>query len=342
MLQRLWKLITTLVVLALLGWVGWWFLGAKGQEAGIEAWFDQQRKRGWQAEAASVEVTGFPTDFNMRLADLYLADPQNGWSWKAPDLSADSKAFQPTRINVTWPTTHSLAVPGERADISAKSMTSVIDLRPGPAMELRESSGQIDALVIKGQSGWQASAAAAKIKIAERPDDLAPPNSYDVRVMAGNVKLPKKLVKRIDPTGWLKPSVDTVTVKGHASFDDPVDRSVVEDGRIALRAATIREAGFEWGKMRLILRGAFKVDDDGYPVGEIKIEAREWRQMVRLAVSSGVIDRDTAKSITKGVEFLTALTGGGDDLSAPLGLSGGKVRIGPFAIANAPRLAPPR
>ncbi|MEO1494426.1 MAG: DUF2125 domain-containing protein [Pseudomonadota bacterium] len=342
MLQRLWKLVTTVVVIAVLGWVGWWFIGAKGQEAAIAAWFENQRERGWQAEAAAIEVTGFPIDFNTRIAELHLADPQNGWSWKAPELSADSKTFQPTRINVTWPTKHSIAVPGERADVTAKSMTSVMDLRPGPAMELREASVIIDALVIKAQSGWTASTAGADIKIAERPDDLAPPNSYDVLVTANTVVLPKELVQRIDPTGWLKPSVDTVTVKGHAAFDDPIDRSVVEDGRIAMRAATIREAGFEWGEMRLIVKGAIKVDDDGYPVGEIKVEAREWRQMVRLAVSSGVIDRGTARSITKGVEFLTALTGGGDDLSAPLGLSGGKVRLGPFAIADAPRLAPPR
>ncbi len=327
---------------AVLAWVGWWFLGAKGQEAAIEAWLDEQRTRGWQAEAAMVEVKGFPTDFNARMADLHLADPANGWSWKAPELRVDSKTYQPTRINVTWPTQHSVAVPGERADISAESMTSVIDLRPGPAMELRETSGKIDALVIQAQSGWKASAAGAHIRLAERPDDLAPPNSYDILVTAGKVVLPKQLVERIDPTGWLKPSVDTITIKGHAAFDDPIDRSVIEDSRIALRAATIREAGFEWGKMRLIVKGAIKVDDDGYPVGEIKIEAREWRQMVRLAVSSGIVDRDTGKSITKGVEFLTALTGSGDDLSAPLGLSGGKVRLGPIAIADAPRLAPPR
>ena len=36
------------------------------------------------------------------------------------------------------------------------------------------------------------------------------------------------------------------------------------------------------------------------------------------------------------------LSGGGDDLKLPLGLADGAIRIGPFAIADAPRLAPPR
>jgi hypothetical protein len=111
---------------------------------------------------------------------------------------------------------------------------------------------------------------------------------------------------------------------------------------MALRAATLREVGFEWGEMKLVLSGSFEVDADGYPVGSIEVEAREWRQMLRLAVSAGAIDEGTAETITTGLEFVTALTGSGDSLSAPLNLSGGKVRIGPFAVADAPRLAPPR
>jgi len=78
--------------------------------------------------------------------------------------------------------------------------------------------------------------------------------------------------------------------------------------------------------MTLVMRGTFRVDDDGFPVGKIEIEAREWRQMVRLAVRSGLIDRETAGTITSAVEFVTALAGTGDDLKARIGLSGGKIR----------------
>lgn len=341
-MKRLTKLFIIACVLATVGSLGWWFVGAGGQQAALTGWLEKQRDRGWQAEAAVIDISGFPLDFNTRITDLRLADPKTGWSWSAPTLAADSKSFQPTRINVTWPTSQIVAVPGEQAEISANAMTSVIDLRPGPSMELREISSEISALAIAAQSGWKASAASADIDISERSEDLAPPNSYDLRLVAAKVKLPKNLVANIDPTGWLKPSVEAITVKGHAAFDNPIDRSVVEDGRLALRAATIREAGFEWGDMQLVVKGAIEVDDDGFPVGNVDVQAKEWRQMLRLATSSGAINRKTAKSVRKAVEFLTSLTGSGDNLSMPLALSGRKVRIGPFAIANAPRLAPPR
>ena len=196
--------------------------------------------------------------------------------------------------------------------------------------------------MVKARSGWTGGAKTVDLKIAERPEGTGPANSYDLRGEASGVKLPKELVNDLDPTGLLKPSVDQVTLIGHAALDQPLDRATVEDSRLAIRAATIRQAGFAWGDMKLILSGAFQVDDQGYPVGKLKVEAREWRKIVKLAIKSGLIDSDTGETIESAVELVTALSGGGDDLSLPLRLKNGDVRLGPFAIAEAPRLAPPR
>lgn len=341
-MRRFWKPALGALVLVVSGWSAWWFIGAQGQQAGIEAWLDNQRQRGWHAEASNVDVTGFPSDFSLQLTNIALADPKTGWAWQAPTLDAESTSYQPTRVVITWPEKQALSTPYETIDIQTQAMTTVLDLRPGPSMELREASGAISDLVLTGRAGWTASASGVETSLAERPDDLAPPNSYDLKVVAADVRLPKDLVEKIDPTGWLDASVDRLTIKGHAALDAPLDRNALENGRLALRAATIREAGFEWGAMRLVLKGSFVVDDNGFPDGKIEIEAREWRQMVRLAVASGTLDRSTAKTVTKAIELLTAFTGSGKNLTAPLNLSDGKLRIGPFAITDAPRLAPPR
>lgn len=339
---RLIKWVLTLAIVAAAAWSAWWYLGAKGQETGLQAWLDAQRKRGWQAEAAEISVTGYPTAFNLAAREIRLADPKTGWSWQAEDLYANSDPTTPTRIAVTWPDTQALATPVDRAAISSQLMETVLDLRPGPSMELREAATQIEALRVTGRSGWKAGAKAVDVNLAERPADLGPPNSYDLRVVGDKLALPKEIVAQIDPTGWLKPSVERLTVAAHGTFDAPLDRTTVEDGKLALRGATIREAGFEWGEMRVVLKGSFQTNDDGYPEGSIDLEVAQWRQMLRLAQRSGVIDRGTADTIQSGIEFYTSLVGGGEDLKAPLGLSGGKVKLGPFAIADAPRLAPPR
>ncbi|MEL7471145.1 MAG: DUF2125 domain-containing protein [Pseudomonadota bacterium] len=332
-----------LAILAVGAWIAWWFIAANGQKAGLEFWLEQQRGRGWQAESAGIDATGFPGDVVLSVRDPKLADPNTGWSWQAPGVTAVTNPFSPTRIAVTWPGEQKLGLTDDQITLLTKSMTTLLDLRPGPSMELREAATAAQALVAKGRDGWTASADVLDVRLVERGEDLAPPNSYDLRGSAEALKLPKELITALDPTGLLKvrPKVDRVTLSGHAAFDDPIDRLAFEEGRLAVRAATIREAGFVWGDMKLVVRGAFKVDDQGYPNGDIQVEAEEWERLIELAISSGAIDDDLAETIRGAVKLVTAFSGG-QDLSIPLGLSDGRIRIGPFAIADAPRLAPPR
>ena len=330
------------IVLGAIGWVAWWFIGAEGQRTAFELWLEKQRSRGWQAEASSVDMNGFPGAFQLTVADLKLADPKNDWSWSAPVLKAESSSAAPTRIAVDWPDTQTLGTTTDQITLRAGAMETLLDLRPGPSMELREAGTDASDIVLKARSGWVGGAKTLNLQIVERGEDVAPPNSYNLRGNATKVKLPKELLADLDPTGLLKPSVDELTVIGHAAFDAPIDRLTLEESVLAMRAATIREAGFAWGDMKLVINGAFRVDDAGFPVGKINIEAQEWQRIVALAVKSGAIDKDMGETITGAVQLVTALSGGGNDLSLPLKLKGGEVRLGPFAIAEAPRLAPPR
>ena len=330
------------VVLAALAWIAWWFVAAEGQRNAFDLWLEKQRERGWQAEAATIEMSGFPGAFQLTVTDLLLADPRNDWSWSAPVLKAESSSAAPTRIAVDWPDTQTVGTTEDQITISAGKLATLLDLRPGPSMELREAATDAEGLVLKARSGWVGSAKSVNVQILERSEGTAPPNTYNLRGNAKGVKLPKEVLDDLDPTGLLKPQVETVTFVGHAAFDAPVDRRTVEESALAIRAATIREAGFAWGDMKLVVNGAFQVDDAGYPVGKMNIEAEQWEKIVKLATKSGVIDDGMAETITGAVKLLTALSGGGDTLSLPLRLKGGEVRLGPIAIADAPRLAPPR
>lgn len=329
------------LLLVAIGWSLWWYLAAEAERRGVETWLAKQRERGWQAEAQAIEVTGFPMELRLAIDRLMLTDPRNGWSWQAPSLLIESRPWEPTRADIVWPARHSLATPREQLAIATDSMTSLLDLRPGTALELRQAATELVGLALESSAGWTASAKSAEVRIAERSAERAPANSYDLRLTADEVNLPEALVARLDPTGWLESRVDRVTVIGHAALAEPIGLATIETGRIALRAATLREVGFEWGGMELVASGSFTVDEEGYPDGQIRVEAREWRRMVRLAVTSGLIGEDTANAVTKGIEILTMLTGGGDSLSAPFNLSGGKLRIGPVAVADLPRLGRP-
>lgn len=341
-MARIVVLILGAIVIAGCGWIAWWYIGAEGQRSAFELWLEKQRERGWQAEAATVDMAGFPSAFQLTVTGLNLADPRNGWSWQVPVAKAESRSSAPTRIAVTWPETQSLGTTEDQFTLQAASLSTLLDLRPGPSMELREAATDASGAVLTARSGWKGSASRIGISVKERGEDISPPNSYDLRAEASKIKLPPELLKDLDPTGLLKPTVDRFTLTGHAAFDQPIDRLTLEESRMAMRAATLREVGFAWGDMKLVIKGSVQVEDSGYPRGKLQVDAREWRQIVQLAVKTGVIGEGTADTIAGAVQLLTALTGAGDDLSLPLTLKSGEVRLGPFTIADAPRLAPPR
>ena len=249
-MKRLIVAIIGVGILAVAGWVGWWFVGAEGQRVALELWLDKQRERGWQAEAASIDMTGFPQTFRLAATDIQLADPKNGWSWQAPEFRAESETTSPTRLTVRWPDSQTIGLTDDLITLLANPMVTLMDLRPGPSMELREAATDAKNLVVKARSGWTGGAKTVDLKIAERPEGTGPANSYDLRGEASGVKLPKELVNDLDPTGLLKPSVDQVTLIGHAALDQPLDRATVEDSRLAIRAATIRQVpGDEEGRV---------------------------------------------------------------------------------------------
>lgn len=339
---RIVRLIFGATILGALAWTGWWHALARGQEAALAAWFDGRARHGWLAEHDEIGLTGFPLRLERDIASINLADPKTGWAWTAPWLRIESAAFLPTRFDVTFPDAQSLAVPGERTEITATTMTAALELRPRAALGLVQATIDIAGLDVQSRpiqgSGWTASAGKVEANVSEKVND----DGYAITFLAEKVTLPKPLIARIDPTGLAGRKLERVTFDGAAVFNAPIDRHLIEDGRLALRAATIRRAGFQWGNMRLDAKGAIKVDDQGYPVGEIDVTARQWHDIITLAERSGAIGRDIAEGLTTALELVAMLSGNRDELDATLKFKNGEIRIGPVTIGKAPRLAPPR
>ncbi|MEM7506161.1 MAG: DUF2125 domain-containing protein [Pseudomonadota bacterium] len=340
-MKRLMKWGLGLVVLGAIGWFAWWSLLAVGQETAISTWFEERREAGWQAEHGAIDVQGFPFRLDRRISDIALADPRTGWAWALPVVSVEGAAQTPTRIRVSLPEAHRLAVPGERVDITHETLAASLALRPEPALPLLDAKAEGRAIRLESQSGWTAEAEILGVQVTERAPETGPANAYDLLVDAQGVDLPKPIIEAIDPTGLLEPKLDALRIEGHGAFRAPLDRHALEDGRLALAAATVKTARLTWGELSVEATGSFQVDRAGFPEGKVKLRLRNWRQMIKVARDSGAVSRDVLDAIEEALEFVALLAGGGDTLDVPLRLSGGKVRIGPVAVADAPRVAPP-
>jgi len=287
-------------------------------------------------------LTGFPLRLEREITSINLADPKSGWAWTVPWLKVDSAAFRPTRFDVTLPDTQSLAVPGERTNVTSSKMTAALELRPSAALGLVQATIEVAGLDVRSRpvqgSGWTASAGTIEADVTEKIND----DGYAITFLAENVVLPEPLVARIDPTGLAGRKLELMRFEGAAVFDAPIDRHVIEDGRLSLKAANIRQARFQWGKMQLEAKGAIKIDDDGYPVGKIDVTARKWREMIKLGKRSGAIGSEIAEGLTRALELVAMLSGDGEEIEATLKFKDGDIRIGPITIGRAPRLAQKR
>ncbi|MEO0820534.1 MAG: DUF2125 domain-containing protein [Pseudomonadota bacterium] len=337
--MRFLRWIAGLGILAVLGWVGWWWAAAAGQETALEAWLEARAAEGWQAEG-DVQVTGFPDRFDRQLVAPALADPEAGWAWSAETLSATSVAWDPTHIAVSFPPEQSLAVPGQRVAIASDRLDALFAVVPGLSLALREVGFEADGLSLAGQSGFEAGAARLEGRVARRLEGTAPENSYDISVDAEGVRLPRDVTGRIDPGGRLAGEVARLTLRGQAVTDRPLDRYVIETGEIGADTLVVREGTLAWGDVRLGLSGRLDADANGYAEGELAVEAEDWRRLLDISERSGAISAEVADAV-RGTLGFVSLLGGSKGLDITLGFSGGRVLIGPVPVARAPRLRDP-
>jgi len=275
---------------------------ARGQEVALGAWFDDRARAGGQAEHREIGLTGFPLELRREITAIRLSDPETGWAWTAPWLKIDSAPLNPSRFVVTWSGEQTLAVPGEHSDITANAMSALVELRPGVAFGLIQLSAETDRLDIRGRSGWTAGAGRFRAAVAERIND----DGYSIDLRAERVLMPDPLMARIDPLGLAGREIERVSFDGSAVFAVPLDRYVIEEGRQALRLASIRRAGFQWGQTRLEAKGKIRVDKRGYPKRKIDVTARHWRELIAMARRSGAIGGEMAEALTQALELMGA------------------------------------
>ena len=295
---------------------------ARGQEVALGAWFNDRARAGWQAEHREIGLTGFPLELRREITAIRLADPETGWAWTAQWLKIDSAPLNPSRFVVTWSGEQTLAVPGEHSDITADAMSALVELRPGVALSLIQLSAETDRLDIRGRLGWTAGAGRFRAAVAERIND----DGYSIDLRAERVLMPAPLMARIDPLGLAGREIERLSFDGSAVFAEPLDRYVIEEGRLALR---------------LEAKGKIRVDKRGYPKGKIDVTARHWRELIAMARRSGAIGCEMAEALTQALELVALLGGDRDELDATLKFGDGEIWICPISVGRAPRLAPP-
>ena len=257
------RVLLAIVILAALGWSGFWWFNASARERALTDWLAERRADGWQAEAADLRVTGFPNRVDVLVTDLRLADPEAGWSWHAAELQILSLAWKPHQFIVALPGQQVVATPYETLTATSDLLRGSVAFRPNPRLELDHSTFEIEGMAIASDLGWTAEI--GKAILATR-QTAGVPFAHDVAFNAESLRLPdgrgRSRRATCCPTAsgrWRSTRRSASTARGTAAASRATTR--------CSGGVEVRKLAVAWGELDLSGSGTLVADAEGYAEG---------------------------------------------------------------------------
>lgn len=329
------RVLFLVIVVAALGWSGYWWIGQQGLQQGFATWFEARRAEGWVAETSDLGVRGFPNRFDTGFSDLVLADPETGLAWEAPFFQILALSYRPNHVIAVWPDQQRLSTPQEKFRIESKDMRASLRIAPDTRLAPERATLTAEFLeVISEARPSETTALSALTLAAERQEDT----TYRLGLSAEGLTLAPPLRAWLDPDERQPARISGLRADLTVSFDRVWDRRAIEDARPQPTAIDLRLADAEWGQLHLQAAGAVTVTPEGLPEGEITLKARNWREMLEIAVQTGALPEAMRDTVESGLGLMARMSGNRETLDVPLTFSGGRVRLGPIPLGPAPIL----
>lgn len=324
------KRLLVVIIVAALFWSTYWFIGSNEVRNGVENWFDDRRTDGWVAETTDIKVAGFPNRFDLTISDLMLADPATGWAWQAPFFQVFALSYKPNHVIATWPHEQQLATPFATYDVSSERMQASV-VTAGTDVTLERANLAADRLQIIGPSGDGTTMTAFRAALMTEGE-----NHYRFALGADDLAPAKAFRTLVDTTGRLPRTLSAFSADLSMTFDAPWDRHALEQGRPQPTALDLHLAEAKWGELELALAGDLDIDAQGWATGKLVVKARNWREIVQMAVAAGALTPDWAQTLSGGLEMVAGLSGNPNTLDLPLTFAGETLYFGPLPLGPAP------
>ena len=324
-----------LLVLAAIAAGLFWLVSSIALGRALSGWFDQRRAAGWVAEYSGLKTRGFPLRFDTVISDLELADPATGLAWSAPEFRFLAPAYRPGDITAIWPGSQSIATPDERISIASGTMQAAILFTETSDFNIAALSATLEEIALASTLGWTSALAAGHLEMQQVAADT---NSYEVHFEASDLQPASGFLRRLEDIAFLSDRIERFSLAARISFDAPWNRYAVERARPQITRIELELMQAGWGELELWLAGNLEVDAAGTPTGQITVKARNWREIVALAMEVGALSPAIEPSLVQALSFLSTLSGDKTTLDTPLIFRGGYVAFGPIPLGLAPDL----
>ncbi len=330
------RILLAIIILAALGWGGYWYWSAKSRESALAGWLEERRAAGWIASADDITINGFPNRIDAIVTGLELADPNSGWAWSADRFEILSLSYKPHHLIAVWPGEQAISTPFETLRLSSNNFRGSLIFEPNTTLALDRATLELDAVTLTGSNGDAGGLKHAILAI--RQTEGADPGTYDIAFDASDLRLAKSLTDRFSADGDLPTAIGTVKMDTTVTFDKKWNRETFETDMPEIDALSIAELSATWGELDIRGRGDLEADSSGLADGEIRLRARNWEEMIDMAKRSGAISSSLSGPMKTGLGLIATLSGDSNSLRAPLTFEDGETRLGPIRVGKAPRL----
>lgn len=322
----------TIIVLALAAIYGaYWVFGSSSVERTAKAQIEQMRLDGWDIAYDDLSTQGFPSRFDTTVTALDLATPSGDLAWKAPFVQALSLAYKPNEVILVMPDTQEVTLGGVPLTVTSDGLRASASVAANTDLDLTQFTAEVGAMSAKGKTGDVISL--SKALVALRP--AAPELSYDAFADIADLALPLPMRQMLDPAGNFPAILSQITIDANVVTDRKLDRHALSKMEMPqFDAITLNGMTLAWGPLQLRGSGAVTIDAAGIPAGKITLEATNWREMMQMAVSAGLIEQGVSRTLGN---MGTILSGGSTSISLPVSFQNGMMLVGPVPVGPAPR-----
>ena len=315
-------------------WSLYWAGTGYWMQSSVAQWFDTQEARGWQADYADLSLGGFPMRHVTTITAPALADPATGTAWRTQAVTLDGRAIWPGHVTMAFADAPQLfSYFDQTVVLNAEDMIADLRLKPGLALELEETALTSGAWALTLEDELLARANTLEVSTTQQDEPTV--YAIDARAQAFTPGASVREVARLSRT--LPKAFDAFELQAVITWDKPWDRSALETARPQPRHVDLRLADAKWGALRVLAAGEFSVDENGVPDGVITIKAENWRDMLSIAETAGVLPTQAAGPLERTLNLLEGLSGNPNALDIQLNLRGGAIALGPIPLGPAPR-----
>ena len=310
---------------------GYWVAGSTAMRRGVEAALADLQAQGI-AGPAEITLRGFPSRFDLTVEPVALR--RGAVEWTAPFVQLFMLAYRPTHLIAVWPHEQVLTLAGLPLAITSTDMRASAVVGASADLPLDRTVFIAEDLAIRAGADLGVTLTEARLATRADPTGL----THDLGAELLGLSLSAGLRAAADPAGTLPAVMDRLRLDAALTLDRPLDRHAAGAPPRPV-ALTLRDLSLRWGDLSLTASGQLDRSADGRLQGRIDIDAEHWREILALAVATGLVRAELAPTYVAALERLAAVSGPDPDrLQVPLVFSGGWITLGPLPIGVAPRI----